>query len=477
MKKLLFFLIMIMTLFLIGNTNVYAEEHSFYEAEYLDKMYMNKYDYSTNTIYYQRARKFRDKKTYAEVYCIEPLTFFNENSTYYETTTPRNLTQAQIERIKKIAYFGYRYKNHDDGSWYAVAQLMIWREANPTGGDFYFTDTLNGNRTNQFDYQIDEINRLINEYDNEISINNKTITMVEGSTKEIEIGSVLNYYTTNNQEIEINDTSIIIKDLPAGEYSITLTREKENYYNTPIVIYESANSQDMMKWGDLEEKEVHFNIHVINNYIELTKLDADTNDNIPQGDAKLDGALYKLYNENNEEIDSIEIINNKGTIKNIPFGTYYLKEIIPGTGYNLNDEIYEVILNEQNPNKELTVTNKVIEKEITIHKTYGEDIPEENIEFQIINKQDEITDQGKTNSQGNVSFILPFGEYTIKQINTTEGYQINNPFKITIDNSEKETISLHDYEIPIPNTGVDKISILSLLLYIIKSIFLKRIIV
>ena len=471
MKKLLFFLIMIMTIFIFGKIDVYAEEHSFYEAEYLDKMYMNKHDYSTNTIYYQRARKFRNKKTYAEVYCIEPLTFFNESSTYQETTTPRNLTKAQIERIEKIAYFGYRYKNHDDGSWYAVAQLMIWREANPTGGDFYFTDTLNGNRTNQFDYQIDEINRLIDEYDNEIPINHKTITLVEGTDKEIEIGNVLNYYTTNNQEIEIKDTSILIKDLPAGEYSITLTREKENYYNTPIVIYESANSQDLMQWGDLDEKEVHFNIHVINNYIELTKLDEDTNDNVPQGDAKLDGALYKLYNENNDEIDSIEIINNKGIIKNIPFGTYYLKEVIPGTGYTLNNEIYEINLNEENPNKEITVTNKVIKKEITIHKTYGnEETPEENVEFQIIHKQDKLINQGKTNSEGNISFILPYGEYTIKQLNTKEGYQINNPFIIKIDNAEQELITLHDYEIPIPNTGVEKFSLLSILFLLLKII-------
>jgi len=469
LKKIIVFLIMIMTIFLFGYQNVYAEDYSFYEAEYLDKMYMNKYDYSTNTIYYQRARKFRNKKTYAEVYCIEPLTFFEENSTYHETTNPRNLTKAQIERIKKIAYFGYRYKNHDDGSWYAVAQLMIWREANPTGGDFYFTDTLNGNRTNQFDYQIDEINQLIKEYDNEIPLNNKTITLVEGTTQDIEIGNVLNFYSTNNQEIEIDGTHLKIKELPAGEYSVTLTRQKENYYNTPIVIYESPTSQDMMQWGDLEEKEVHFNIRVINNYIELTKTDEDTKDNIPQGDAKLDGALYTLYNEKDEIVDTIEIIDNKGVLKNIPFGNYYLKETIAGIGYQLNEEIYKIILTSENPNKELVVTNKVIEKEITIKKTYGEEnkLPESNIDFEIRNQKDELIKTISTNQEGIVKTTLPYGTYKIKQINTTEGYQINNPFILKIENSEEETIELHDYKIPVPNTGIKQnlfIEILQILL-------------
>ena len=103
MKKRIFFLIAIITLFLFG-TKAHAQEYTFYEAEFLDKMYMSKYEYATGTTYFQQARKFRNRQTGIEAYCLEPFIFFNENSTYTETTHPRNLTQSQIDRIKKIVY-------------------------------------------------------------------------------------------------------------------------------------------------------------------------------------------------------------------------------------------------------------------------------------------------------------------------------------------------------------------------------------
>ena len=34
-------------------------------------------------------------------------------------------------------------------------------------------------------------------------------------------------------------------------------------------------------------------------------------------------------------------------LENLPLGKYYLKEISPGTGYTLNDEIYEFEFNEE----------------------------------------------------------------------------------------------------------------------------------
>ena len=80
--------------------------------------------------------------------------------------------------INKIAYFGYGYYNHSDPKWYAISQYLIWKEADPLG-HYYFTEGLNGLEANKFQEEINEINQLINEYDKDISFNNKTIDLSE----------------------------------------------------------------------------------------------------------------------------------------------------------------------------------------------------------------------------------------------------------------------------------------------------------
>ena len=63
--------------------------------------------------------------------------------------------------------------------------------------------------------------------------------------------------------------------------------------------------------------------------------------------------------------------------------------------------------------------------------------------------------------------ILPYGEYKVIQINSSNGYEKVEPFTITIEDEEEKTIELIDYKIPIPNTHTEKNN---LLFYLIKFI-------
>ena len=123
MKKILFFLTTIIIV-LICSTNVNAST-TFYEGEYIDNIYMNKQKAGSSTIYYQKARFFRQTGTNRFAYCIDPFVFFQDGSIYEETITPSNLTASQKEQISLIAYFGYGYKNHTDTKWYAITQFII----------------------------------------------------------------------------------------------------------------------------------------------------------------------------------------------------------------------------------------------------------------------------------------------------------------------------------------------------------------
>lgn len=450
--------------------NVHAETTSFFEAEYIRGIYESKYMYSNNTIYYQTARFFRKSDTHMFAYCIEPFTFFNEGSTYESTITPNNLTNEQKDRISKIAHFGFYYKNHTDDYWYAVTQMMIWQVADTTNGETYFTDRLNGNRVNIYQDEMNEINNLVNNYNTLPDTNNKTYIFKEGEEIKLSGGNIISNYKSNDERVKIEGNNIVIEDLKEGDYSFTLERNDLNF-NRPTIFYQSNNSQNIMESGDIEPIKSTFNIKVIKTEINIDKIDSDTKSIIPSGDASLDGAIYTLYDSNMNEIKDLTIENNTANIKDLDLGTYYIKEKTPGTGYNLDEEIHEIVLDENNTKKDLVLENKVIKKNITIKKLYGDSnnlSSEKNIDFEIYNSKNELIKTISTDENGEVTITLPYGEYKLVQLNTTNGYQKLEPFIIKVTNNEDETIELKDYRIPVPNTHTNNY----LLLFVIRLLLL-----
>ena len=413
---------------------------------------MNKYDYNTHITYYQKARFFRQTNTNEFAYCIEPFTLFNENSSYYSSTNPYNLNESQIDRISKIAHFGYRYNNHTDPKWYAITQFMIWQIS--SNGDYYFTDYLNGNRINIFQNEMNEINTLIDNY-NKIPVFEEEYTIISGNSLVLEndfsnIKIIGENYSLDNNKLTINPTI-------EGVYTYNLIKE-DNIYNKPYIFYESNNSQNLIETGNIPSINTSFKVNILKTEIELTKIDKDTKDIIPKGEASLDGAIYSLYDENNNLIQDLVIEHNQSIINNLPLGKYYLKEKESGIGYLLDTNIYEINITKEHSKHQVIVENKVIEKTITIEKKYGDTNilkEEENISFEIYNSKYERISTITTNNLGIASITLPYGTYTIKQINTTEGYNIVDDITITIDNTNNEVLELKDLRIEVPNTSTN----------------------
>ena len=426
---------------------------------------MNKYDYNSHITYYQKARFFRKTNTNEFAYCIEPFKIFNENSNYSSTSTPNKLTDKQIDKITKIAHFGYGYKDHTDPKWYAITQFMIWKESE--NGDYYFTDYLNGNRITRFENEMNEINNLINNYQKIPNLNNN-YTIISGNELIIEDNNLIDFKVIGDNAI-LENNKLLINPTKEGTYTYNLLKE-DNIYNKPYIFYQSSNSQDLIKTGDINSLNINFTVDVIKTEIELTKIDKDSKSILPKGEASLDGAVFSLYDENNNHIKDLEIINNQSIINNIPFGKYYLKEIKPGIGYSLNNNTYEVIISKEKSKHQVIVENKVIEKNITIEKKYGDTntlLGEKDISFEIYNKIYEKISTITTNESGIAEITLPYGEYTFKQLNTTDGYTKVNDFTITIDNTNNELIELKDLKIEVPNTSTNNyllIEIIKLLL-------------
>ena len=99
---------------------------------------------------------------------------------------------------------------------------------------------------------------------------------------------------------------------------------------------------------------------------------------------------------------------------------------------------------------------EIIKKDITIHKMYGENdfYDESNIEFDIIDIDNNFIDTIKTDNNGYCSITLPYGTYRLIQKNTTNGYSKIDPYIIEVTNDNTLFIELKDIKINVPNTYI-----------------------
>lgn len=464
MKKILLFLILLFTSFISVN----AQTYSFFEGEYIDNIYMNRL--KDNIIDYQQARMFRNSKSFAPMYCIEPYSTFNKGSLYYQTDTPSNLSKEQIERIKLISYYGWTYPNHTEQKWYAITQFMIWEESYPYA-QYYFSNTLGGPKVIKYTSEMNEINNLIKDHKKQPSF--ETTNIIEKTNKTITLkdkNNTLSKYkvTSNNATIENND--LIIKNLPPGTHIINLEQKLEG--DSPSTFYVSSNSQNLVSMGYPEPIKQSITVNIQETKISIKKIDKDTKTNNPQPNTSLTGAVFELYKDN-KLLKEIDLNKTEIELKDLDYGNYYIKEKTPGTGYQLNTNTYKFNITKEKPTAEITIENEVIKKEIEITKLYGTDNnfkPEENINFNIYDEDNNLIKTIITDKDGKASITLHYGKYIIKQMTTTEGFEKIQPIELDIKDTKKEEFTLKDYKIPVPDT-YNNLNIFELIWQKLKSLF------
>lgn len=462
MKKLIIFLILLLT---ILPKNIYAESIGFYEGEYLENIWINKLTPDHKTIYYQRARTFRQNYSDNLAYCIEPFNMFNESGAYNPISHPRNLTDQQRKRIQYLTFLGYGSKNRQDMTWYAVTQLLIWQTAEPLG-KYYFTDSLNGKETNIYDSLMDELNKEVEKYIN-YEEQEKYYSIVLGNTLRVSlpIDDYFTYYT-QNEYAKIIDNELIINDLPLGHHEIEIIKSA-HYHDQPLIFYQAPNSQNLVTIGNVEPEIIKIIVDVKDTKLEITKLDYDTKSKTPSGSASLKGTIYQVYDENMQEIAKLNIDeNNTGIVKHLPYGKYYIKELTPGEGYIIDNTTYSIELTQDKNEIFLSLEDKVIKGKLKLNKVYilnDNEFSEENITFLIYDDKNELVTKVTTNELGMAETYLPYGIYTVKQHNTKDGYKIVEPFTVNITDEITYEYNLKNYKIPVPNTYTNKREIKSLI--------------
>jgi len=482
MKKVII-LLTLLFIFMGLKTNVYASTYTdkFYISEEIEGIsYAKEKD---GKISYRKAIFKKRRSDNKIVYCIEPFSDLKEEFNYsgydYNYEKLLNLSKEDWNRISLLSYYGYGYENHIEGKWYAITQILIW-ETIDKKASFYWTDTFKGKKVTRFTNEINELNKLVNNHNKKPSFDELTYDMSIDSTLVLEDKNMVlsNYEIINkdNLDIKINNNKLEFKSKIKDETINIKLQKKDNKYGTFPIIYVSDTYQDVLAVGSYETIMSELTINIGSGNLKIIKKDSDTNTIIPQGEASLIGTTYELFDENNKLIDVITINeSNEGILSNIKYGNYKLKEKSSGIGYRLDTNEYFFNINKENKNIELELTNEVVKSKVKITKYLSNENNkqvEKNIKFQIINNKNEIYKEVTTNDHGILEFDLPYGTYTIKQINTTEGYYKVEDFQIIIDENTNNILEYYLYDLKVPDTSEKKYNKLILVLLIYSTILL-----
>ena len=471
-KKTLYALIGILffTIF-FGITKVNAEEYTgeaIWPSEKIANVFIRKYR-ADGYIKYQQASFIRRSHDNAFVYCLQPYIEINNNLPYYQIArsdyaTYLNMTQAQWDRISLLAYYGYQYNengyDHSNNKWYAITQVLIWRVAEPTSR-IVFTDTLNGSdMANKFASEIAEIENLVENHYKRPDFNIDVKVPIGKSQEFVDKNGVLSNFkvvSVENGIASINGNTLTITPTAVGKVKVNLAKNTTKHSSNPIV-YFSNHSQNVMRVGNYDPVPANVEVISVGGRVEIEKVDSDTKENIPQGNASLKGAVYGIYDLNNKKVGEITTDENGYGISDyLPdLGNFTIKEITPSKGYTLDKNIYTFTVDSNNLLAKLNVYEKVIEADITLFKTFANASTgilkgEPNITFEIyLNNcnSSSLLKNGKTclvnsittDENGYAKIKLPYGKYTFKQITSTPNYEKVKDFEVEVNENSGSDI-------------------------------------
>ncbi len=449
-------IVFLLALFFCGNTNVNAEKYDgkILPSEYINGVYIMKEKANSTQKSYLTAQIIRRSTDNKFVYCVEPFVTVDSTKGYDVTVQDYleilKLTNEQWKKLSLYAYYGYGYGNHTEDKWWAVTQILIWRTVDPNS-KFYFTKTLNGTKDdNKFANEIAELEKLVSEHNIQPSINIKTNMNIGESITVTDSNNVLNNYTiTSSDKVSVskNNNQLTIKANKIGKASLQLEKKSKLYDTEPMLYYADA-SQNVISVGNYDPIVLKFDFNISGGKIKLNKVDADTKENIPQGESLLSGAVYGLYDSSGKLIQKL-YTSSDGTAESdiLSLGKYTIRELEAPKGYCLDTNIYEVEITDNSLNVEVNLYEEVIKRPIQIHKYYANKttgilIPEQDIIFQIFDKNDVLVKQVITDPDGIATFELPYGTYKGKQLTTTPGYEKVQDFDLVINENSPELIHL-----------------------------------
>ena len=403
---------------------VYAE--TFVEGKYLSGEYISKR--KDGAIHYLTLQYLKDSNGDI-VYCLEPYTKFVSGKSYTSYEGDLNgyndLSENQKRKISLIVYYGYGYSGRTQSKWYAVTQFLIWDTVVNSDGSIYFTDTLNGNKISKYVSEINEVLKDVNNHDVKPSF----VKNYESDYgKDLVIGNIGDYEVVKSSYNYQLTNGLVLKNvLNNGSISVS---KASNYYKNKVAIFDSTQSQDLIRPGNVNNIVYDIRINVKKGNITL---DIKKDDSVYTVESDFNNTCYDVLKDNTI-VDSVCTKNQELVYKTIDlaYGEYEIKQKSNGLGYRKDESSYKVIINANNTNPVVNLYNLLIRNNIAIKKyACKEQVcnPESDAKFSIYDIKGNLINNIVTDKNGDAKIELGYGSYDIKQISGLFSYSIVDQYK------------------------------------------------
>ncbi|MCK5129128.1 MAG: Cys-Gln thioester bond-forming surface protein, partial [Clostridiales bacterium] len=237
--------------------------------------------------------------------------------------------------------------------------------------------------------------------ENELITGRVQITKVDKNNELLQgaVFKIYDDYANTVDEIVTDENGIALsKILDYGEYEIMESKAPIGYNPNMVAVLINIENND-------EIVEVTINNKPIEGRVEILKTG--------ETDIPLQGAVFGVYDSDDSLIYELTTDENgKALSKHLVYGDYYLKEITPPVGYNLNEDIISFSINRQGQTVRFEASNTIIRGKVQILKTGEEDNPLQGAIFGIYDTNDVLIEKLTTNENGiATSQDIIYGDY------------------------------------------------------------------